>query len=216
MVHSRTVAFSRDATNVFFHILTGCNLRCRHCYVNPDQHGSEMVPVETIRTWLSAFADRAERANLILLGGEPTLHPGLADAVRAAREIGFQSVTVDTNGYLFHNILDRVTPAEVDVFSFSLDGATPATNDAIRGEGVFDTVRAGIRAARERGFETSLIYTVSARNLHELDRMPALLAELGVGRFFIQVIGLRGNSAGAGDDLTVSRADWLAKVPPVA
>jgi MoaA/NifB/PqqE/SkfB family radical SAM enzyme len=216
MVHSRTVAFSRDATNVFFHILTGCNLRCRHCYVNPDQHGSEMVPVETIRSWLSAFADRAERANLILLGGEPTLHPGLAEAVRAAREIGFQSVTVDTNGYLFHNILDRVTPAEVDVFSFSLDGATPATNDAIRGEGVFETATAGIRAARERGFETSLIYTVSARNLHELDRMPALLAELGVGRFFIQVIGLRGNSAGAGDDLAVTRADWLSQVPSAA
>ena len=216
MARSGTVAFSRDATNVFFHILTGCNLRCRHCYINPAQHGEGMVPLPTIKAWLSAFADRAERANLILLGGEPTLHPGLAEAARAAREIGFRSVTVDTNGYLFHDILDRATPAEVDVFSFSLDGATPATNDAIRGEGVFETVTAGIRAARERGFETSLIYTVSAQNLGELERMPALLAELGVGRFFIQVIGLRGNSAGAGGDLSVSRADWLSAVPAAA
>lgn len=216
MARSRTVAFSRAATNVFFHILTGCNLRCRHCYINPDQHGEDMLPVSTIAAWLSAFADRADRANLILLGGEPTLHPGLADAIRAARRIGFRSVTVDTNGYLFHDILDRVTPAEVDVFSFSLDGATAATNDAIRGEGVHETCLAGIRAAKARGFGVSLIYTVSAANLRELDRMPPLLRELGVDRFFIQVIGLRGKSAGAGKTLRLSRAEWLSVVPSAA
>jgi MoaA/NifB/PqqE/SkfB family radical SAM enzyme len=216
MAHSRTVAFSREATNVFFHILTGCNLRCRHCYINPDQHGEGMLPAATIADWLTAFADRAHRANLVLLGGEPTLHPGLSDVARSARQIGFASVTVDTNGFLFHDILDRVTPAEVDVFSFSLDGATPETNDAIRGAGVYDACLAGLRAAKARGFGVSLIYTVSALNLHELPRMPELLGALGVDRFFIQVIGLRGNSAGAGDELAVSRADWRAAVPPVA
>jgi len=36
----KTVSFSKDATNVFFHILTRCNLKCRHCYINYKQHGS--------------------------------------------------------------------------------------------------------------------------------------------------------------------------------
>ena len=34
-----------------------------------------------------------------------------------------------------------------------------------------------------------------SRNIDQLHRMPALLAELGVRRFFIQVIGLRGKPA---------------------
>ncbi|MFH1153606.1 MAG: hypothetical protein V1793_07310 [Pseudomonadota bacterium] len=37
----QTVAFSRDASNLFFHILTGCNLSCSHCYINKTQHGDK-------------------------------------------------------------------------------------------------------------------------------------------------------------------------------
>ncbi len=212
----RTVAFSRDAVNVFFHILTGCNLRCRHCYINPDQHGRNQLPIDVIENWLGAFSGKAGAANVIFLGGEPTLHPELAAAVRRARALGYQSVTIDTNGYLFNDILDRVTPAEVDYFSFSLDGATRRTNDEIRGEGVYDTCLSGIRKARARGFEVSLIYTVSALNIHELESMAPILADLGVERFFIQVIGIRGKSAEGSHHLQVPRERWLSVVPPVA
>ncbi len=215
-MQKETVSFTRDATNVFFHLLTGCNLRCRHCYINKEQHGTAMLPIETIRTWLSAFADRSRTANVIFLGGEPTLHPDLPEAVRAARQQGYKSITIDTNGFLFNDILKKVTPAEVDVFSFSLDGATRSTNDRIRGEGVYDTCIAGIREAVARGFSTSLIYTVSTANIHELARMPDLLQELGIDRFFIQVIGIRGASAGSSDALQVSRETWLETIPPVA
>lgn len=222
MTTAKTVAFSRQATNIFFHILTGCNLSCRHCYINPGQHGRQTLPRETIERWLKAFADKADRANLILLGGEPTLHPDLADVVKFARRMGFKSITIDTNGYLFHQILERVSPKEVDFFSFSLDGATPETNDKIRGEGCYQACLDGIRRAVKSGFGTSLIYTVSRANLHELEAMVPLARDLGVRRFFIQVLGLRGkparetDDAAGGDISPVSRTEWLARIPAVA
>ena len=215
----RTVQFSADAANVFFHILTRCNLRCRHCYINPAQHGRKTLPIETIIRWLGLFAHRRRSANVIFLGGEPTLHPDLPAAVRGARSLGYASVTIDTNGYLFHDILDRVSPSEVDFFSFSLDGPTPEVNDPIRGAGSFLSCTKGLKAAKARHFNVSLIYTVSADNLHALERMPPLLAELGVDRFFIQVIGVRGKSAqrtGRDEKLQVDRERWLAVVPKVA
>ncbi len=212
-----TVAFSKDAANVFFHILTACNLRCRHCYINPDQHGTETLPIEKIEAWLSILAEKAGPANLVFLGGEPTLHPELARAVKSARRLGYRSITIDTNGYLFHDFLDRVSPADVDALSFSLDGPTAAVNDPIRGEGSFDRCVAGISEAVARGFSTSLIYTVSRENIDALSRMPALLKDLGVDRFFIQVIGIRGKSAeGALQSSQVSRKQWTAVVPKVA
>jgi MoaA/NifB/PqqE/SkfB family radical SAM enzyme len=222
MTRHRTVAFSKQATNLFFHILTQCNLSCRHCYINPRQHGSGMMPLDQIRAWLKPFAARAEETNLVFLGGEPTLHPELPQAVRHARRAKFASITIDTNGYLFHDILERVTPREVDYFSFSLDGATAAVNDAIRGTGSYRSCLEGIRRARSRGFVTSLIYTVSRANLHELDRMEPLLRDLGVERFFIQVIGLRGKSAPAQRDAAttaiepVTKDEWLQAVPSAA
>ncbi len=213
----KTVAFAKNAVNVFFHITTRCNLKCAHCYINFAQHGQLTLPAETVSQWLSFFSKPGKDANLVLLGGEPTLHPQLPEIIRAARNMGYGSVTIDTNGYLFHDILDKVAPTDVDYFSFSLDGPDPETNDAIRGCGCYEACTRGIKRAVEKGFSTSVIYTVSRQNLHKLSEMPALLKDLGVNRFFIQVIGIRGRSAKAGQDaLQLTRLQWEENVPPVA
>ena len=215
----KTVAFTKNKANVFFHIQTQCNLKCSHCYINPDEHGTHRLDLKQINRWLGALIQKSPGANLVLLGGEPTLHPDLAAAIKAARKRGYGSITIDTNGYLFNDILDRVTPADVDYVSFSLDGPTPDVNDAIRGKGCYDHCTAGIRQAKAKGFRISLIYTVSSKNLVHLEGMVPLLKEWGVERFFIQVIGLRGKSAvhdGTSPPLQVSRRQWLEVVPPVA
>jgi MoaA/NifB/PqqE/SkfB family radical SAM enzyme len=216
----KTVSFTRHSANIFFHLLTRCNLRCRHCYINPDQHGRQTLEIDTIERWLALFAHRHPSPNVIFLGGEPTLHPDLSIAVKRSRSLGYASVTIDTNGYLFHDILDRVTPDEVDFFSFSLDGPGPSVNDPLRGDGSFEQCTRGILAAKKRGFSVSLIYTVSGANIDHLHRMPSLLDELGVDRFFIQVIGVRGQwTEDAQQVETLSQVDrdtWLAVIPPVA
>jgi MoaA/NifB/PqqE/SkfB family radical SAM enzyme len=220
MSDDQTVSFSKNAANVFFHILTQCNLRCRHCYINPSQHGTQRLDLSTIQAWLGVMARRTPGANLIFLGGEPTLHPDLAAAAKSAQQMGYGSITIDTNGYLFHDILEKITPGQVDFISFSLDGASAATNDAIRGPGSFAVCTGGIRQAKAKGFRTSLIFTVSRCNLAELSAVPPLLAELKLDRFFIQVIGLRGQSAAdrqdSPADLQVSRREWEEHVLPVA
>ena len=215
---ARTVGFKPGERNIFFHILTACNLSCRHCYINPAQHGSETLALATIERWLEQFVAPGKTGNVIFLGGEPTLHPDLAAAVAYAKGLGF-CVTVDSNGYLFHDFLHRTSPDLLDYLSFSLDGPDPEVNDPLRGSGVFATCVGNIRKAVEMGFRTSLIYTVSSRNLLHLERMVPLLIELGIKKFFIQVIGLRGRSANptAGEHaLQVSRDKWLAVVPAVA
>lgn len=213
----KTVAFTKNAVNIFFHILTQCNLKCKHCYINREQHGEQKLSIETIEAWLKVFARKNKTANVIFLGGEPTMHPDLPAAVKSAKKIGYSSITVDTNGYLFNDILSKVAPHEIDYFSFSLDGATRKTNDMIRGHESYDKCIAGIRKAVQAGFSTSLIYTVSTLNIHELDKMPLLLKDLGVNRFFIQVIGLRGESVKTGQEkLQVSRSQWLKIIPDVA
>lgn len=224
-VQARTVGFRPGERNVFFHILTACNLRCRHCYINTAEHGTCTLPLETVTKWLALFARPGKESNLILLGGEPTLHPDLPAIIRAAKAMRF-AVTVDSNGYLFHDLLDKTTPQELDYLSFSLDGPDAAVNDPIRGLGSFEVCTGNIRRAVAAGFNTSLIYTVSALNISHLERMPALVEELGVKRFFIQVIGLRGKpaqemaavaAAGTpGQNWQVNPEQWFATVPQVA
>lgn len=215
-MQKQTVAFSKESSNLFFHILTKCNLSCTHCYINKDQHGANTLDIDTIKNWLSLFSDKAFQTNVIFLGGEPTLHPDLALAVKAAKQLGFKSITIDTNGYLFHDILNRITPDDVDFLSFSLDGATPVTNDAIRGKGTYHRVIEGLKKALAKNFSCSMIYTVSDINIHELELMPNFLSRLGISRFFIQVIGIRGESSKTDENHQVSKEVWLDIIPEVA
>ncbi len=217
MTTPKTVGFKRGERNIFFHILTACNLSCSHCYINPDQHGTGTLDIETIERWLDIFVDPAKKSNVIFLGGEPTMHKDLDKAVKYAKQSNY-AVTVDSNGYLFHDLLNNVTPEELDYLSFSLDGPTAEVNDPIRGEGVFDVCVTNIKRAVGKGFNVSLIYTVSSRNIDHLEEMVPLLKDLGIHKFFIQVIGLRGKSA-AGDDetpLQVGKDEWLRVIPEVA
>ena len=103
--HARTVGFKQGERNVFFHVLTACNLSCRHCYINPQEHGTGAVSEENLEKWLNLFSDAAKETNVIFLGGEPTMHPDLDHAIRFAKKLGYSSVTVDTNGFLFHDFL---------------------------------------------------------------------------------------------------------------
>ncbi len=237
-IKKRTVEFRPNSRNIFFHILTQCNLRCMHCYINPDQHGTTILDKETIFQWLRLLVEseidlkdllgphvapkvnipkNPGETNVIFLGGEPTMNPHLPQAIKEAKRLGCRSVTVDTNGFLFHDFLSRVSPDDLDFLSFSLDGSTPETNDPIRGKGVFEVCTNNLRHAVGKGFTTSLIFTASRRNILDLPNMAPLLVDLGVKHFFIQVIGIRGRSAQEGDsDLQVDMDQWNQIVPAVA
>ncbi len=237
---AKTLFFQPGERNVFFHLLTACNLSCRHCYINPSQHGRGMVTRRELEQWLELFAAPDQESNVIFLGGEPTMHPDLVHGVRHARKLGYRGITIDTNGFLHHNLLEHLQPEEA-VLSFSLDGPTPEINDPIRGAGVFHTCTGNLRQAVAAGFDVSLIFTASQLNIAHLEQMPALLQELGVNRFFIQVIGIRGKPAGKaappasapanapdqatapdldldpeGKSLQLSPEQWLEIVPRVA
>ena len=214
---TKTVTFQKNARNVFFHILTRCNLKCGHCYINPEQHGKQTLPVQTVKKWLKALVHEKKASNLIFIGGEPTLHPDLDLCIKAARKMGYGSITVDTNGFFFNHTLEKVTPEELDYFSVGLDGSCKEINDLIRGKGSYNKCVAGIEKALSKGFKVSLISTVSQLNIRDLKNMPDLLKALGIDRFFIQVIGIRGRSAGdVRHQLQLTRKEWTAIVPRVA
>jgi MoaA/NifB/PqqE/SkfB family radical SAM enzyme len=214
---AKTVGFKRGERNVFFHILTACNLSCRHCYINPKEHGTEVISRENLENWLKLFQDKNKETNVIFLGGEPTMHPDLPHAIQFAKKLGYSSVTVDTNGFLFHDFLAEITPNDLDFLSFSLDGPSPEINDMLRGKGVFATCTTNLQAAVAAGFNVSLIYTVSRYNIQHLHKMVPLLSQWRVKRFFIQVIGIRGKTAINGaDKWQLTPEEWLEKIPRVA
>jgi hypothetical protein len=134
----KTVSFTRRSANIFFHLLTRCNLRCRHCYINPDQHGRQTLDIDTIDRWLALFAHRHPSPNVIFWAASrpcTRICPLPLNGQSAGLCIGdhrHQRVPVSRHS-------EPGDAHEVDYFSFSLDGPSPSVNDPLRGDGSFSS-----------------------------------------------------------------------------
>lgn len=115
-----------------------CNLHCSHCAVN-NIH-STMASYEQVRSEMLELYRMGIRL-LFFCGGETTLwrdgDRDLHDLIREAKEIGFYSVQIVTNGTLSTDYPDA------DIVFLSLDGLKEA-HDRIRGDGTWDRVIANL------------------------------------------------------------------------
>lgn len=88
-------------TLVYWKLTDWCNFRCSYC--PPKSHLGKMVPLQpdlsTLRTFchsLNELSESGKKIELVLSGGEPTVHPHFADVINAINEKIM--ITVITNG----------------------------------------------------------------------------------------------------------------------
>jgi MoaA/NifB/PqqE/SkfB family radical SAM enzyme len=114
-----------------------------------------------------------------LLGGEPTRHPELAGVIQDLNGMNIKPV-LDTNGIDSAQLFREITPDQLKAISFSLDGASPDSNDLIRGRGSFRSTTSSIKRARDLGFTVRLTFTVMGVNCRETLDLADLALEIGV------------------------------------
>ena len=147
-----------------------CNLKCRHC--TPEGHkGSRMKPYDEIREELIYAYQRGSRF-IDFEGGEPTLwrdgDKDLNDLYRLAKEIGFFSCTLTTNGQRpFGDTL-------ADSVWVSTDGYGKY-HDRVRGEGTFARLDENIR--RSGHPHLSIAMAVNRLNLRSVPQLARYARE---------------------------------------
>jgi glycosidase/MoaA/NifB/PqqE/SkfB family radical SAM enzyme len=179
-------------TRLDFSVTERCNLRCLHCITDAP----ERTRTGAARTLSPRLVDRL-RDDLAFAayvgfvhGGEPLAAPVLFDvlaALRAARRGEPCAVHVLTNGVLLgERMVARLVEAGVGSISVSLDGATAATNDAVREGGrlaaIVENLRGAVRLRRALGADLRLGVScvVMAGNVAELSALVDLAAAAGV------------------------------------
>lgn len=136
---------------------TVCNLRCTHCFIScaPDNHAFEYLSLEEVRGWLERSAGWGVKEYYVT-GGEPFMHPDLAEMLEAMLELG--PATVLTNGTLLRRatLACLARAAASSIYSLelrvSIDGPDPESNDRVRGDGSFERAMDGVRRLVDHGF----------------------------------------------------------------
>lgn len=122
-----------------------CNGRCAWCV---ERHGWHPSRVADWRALVKA-ANAVGRKNVILLGGEPTLHPHLRSIVTALTDVG-HDVWVTTNGSMLSEAATHLAGARG--VNISVHDADLRRNEQVTGVSLSEaSLRGAIRTLRESG-----------------------------------------------------------------
>jgi radical SAM protein with 4Fe4S-binding SPASM domain len=134
-------------------------------------------------------------------GGEPLCHPDWLELVRLARSYGFAHIFLQTNAMLFTD--EQVAALrELDFpglsIQVSLDGATAATHDLVRGKEAFDWAMAGIQQLVAGGLarRITVFCTEMRHNLAEIPPLLELADVMGIGSVVTGTLIQGGRAAG--------------------
>lgn len=197
-------------------VTNACNMTCEHCYVSSGhklQNELSLDEVKAIIDMLPPFTGK----RIALSGGEPAARKDLDQIITYCVERG-HDVDVYTNGKRFprrlaqhiYNLNERSTRSvRIQV---SLEGATPATNDAIRGQGSFAHALETLTMLKEIGIQQKVVLFVclTAHNILELEELVRLAERFDVGMLVFSQWQKQGNAANVPwSSLAPSDEDWV-------
>jgi sulfatase maturation enzyme AslB (radical SAM superfamily) len=177
--------------NLWFQITgTLCNLTCTHCFIScsPSNHNFGFLDYHDVVRILRESQHLGVK-EYYFTGGEPFMHPRMLDILEATLRIG--PATVLTNGTLFRDsVIERLVKLrDGSIYSLelrvSIDGPDAASNDPIRGMGLFDRAMTGVKKLVEAGFLPIITMAqtwddADAMNVYE--RMRQALLAIGYTR----------------------------------
>ena len=191
-----------------------CNLACVHCLSSSGKRDPRELSTEQCK----AIIDELMRMQVFYVnigGGEPTVRSDFWELVdyATAHHVG---VKFSTNGLrITPEVAARLAASDYVDVQISLDGATAAVNDAVRGPGSFDMATRALQNLADAGFADAKISVVVTRhNVGQLDDFKALADRYGAT---LRITRLRPSGRGADvwDDLHPTAAqqrqlyDWL-------
>jgi mycofactocin biosynthetic radical S-adenosylmethionine protein MftC len=156
-----------------------CNLSCVHCLSSSGRRDPRELSTAECR----AVIDELERMQVFYVnigGGEPTVRPDFWELVdyATAHHVG---VKFSTNGVkITPEVARRLAGSDYVDVQISLDGATAAVNDAVRGPGSYATALRAmghLADAGFRGFKISVV--VTRQNAGQLDDFKAIADRFG-------------------------------------
>jgi MoaA/NifB/PqqE/SkfB family radical SAM enzyme len=191
-----------------------CNNRCAFCVQGDKRYQCGPRNIHQVCADLE-MGLRSGARQLVLTGGEPTLNANLFAVIRKARQLGYESVQIQSNGRSFYysQVCEAAIRAGATEFSPSIHGATAETHDRLTGaSGSFEQTLRGIENLVSLG-QTVITNTVVTRaNYAELPSLARLLVALGVRQFQLAYVHIVGSAANNADWLVARKSEIMSSV----
>src|SRR5438445_2149585 len=162
---SSTVKYGRGSV-LTIDLTNRCNMMCDPCFMDANQVGfvHELTWAEIQKMLDNAISIKPRRQMSVQFsGGEPTLSPYFLDAVRYAREVGYNSVQAATNGIEFAKSPEfsrQAAEAGLRYAYLQFDGIGNAANEHRKVGNLFDVKLQAIHNLHNAGVEIVPVTTI--------------------------------------------------------
>ena len=150
-----------------------CNIKCHGCYRLVMGEGHK--PVEQIKEEILFLRKWRNCDNITLAGGEPILHPDIAEIVSFISGMGMKSVILTNGLALNDNILNEMKKAGLLGFSFHIDITQTRPEfkkEKIKSELDLNDLRLSYAKMLQKfGFYAHFGITVTSKNLKEVPEL---------------------------------------------
>ncbi|MCL1900271.1 MAG: TIGR04053 family radical SAM/SPASM domain-containing protein [Promicromonosporaceae bacterium] len=194
--------YDRAPMIVYWELTNACGLACRHCRATalPDPAPGELTTAQAV-----AVLDQITRfghplPHVTMTGGDPLRRRDLDTLLAAASERGIGvSLAPAVTDLLTRERLAEVQAAGVQAISLSLDGASAASHDGLRGvPGTFEQTMEALDVAADLGLNVQVNTLVCQGNRQEIPDIYRLLSAKTLLRWSLFYL----ISVGRGTELT--------------
>jgi len=175
-----------------------CNNRCLFCVQGNKRAIYGNKTTDEVKQLLRE--GRRDADAIVFTGGEVTIRPDIIALVSYARDLGYSTIQIQTNGRMlaYRKLCEDLIAAGATEFSPALHGHVPELHDYLtRSSGSFvQTVRA-IRNLKDLGQLVLTNTVVTRSNYRHLPEIARLLVSLGVDQYqfaFVHPIGSAGEA----------------------
>lgn len=186
------------------HVLVGrvCNNHCLFCMEGDRQGRADHVDAQPRDHVRRMIVDHPDTSEILFTSGEPTLCPDLPLYVSWAKECGFRTIGLISNGrrLAYPGYLEDLVGRGLNRVTVSIHGHTAKLHDGLtRAPGSFRQTRAGLanctRLSRTLPLRVHSSTVVNRRNLPHLRALHDMLRGLGVHETVFNVMMAKGLGA---------------------
>ncbi|HLK13722.1 MAG TPA: GTP 3',8-cyclase MoaA [Fimbriimonadaceae bacterium] len=168
-MHNLVDGFNRRIDYLRVSVTDRCNFRCVYCM---PEEGAEVCPTSSLLTFeemarLARVGASLGITKVRITGGEPLTRRGLVDFVTELGAIGFEDLSLTTNGYGLDQFAPRLAAAGLHRVNVSLDTLREDRFQAIARRGNLEGVMSGIQAALESGLTPVKINCVAMKGVND-------------------------------------------------
>jgi MoaA/NifB/PqqE/SkfB family radical SAM enzyme len=170
-----------------------CNNNCSFCVQAHKRSWGDKTTNQIKQELRSSLGKGVE--SVVFTGGEPSIRNDILELISFAKDLGFKTIQLQTNGrrFYYRDFCKQMIEAGMNEFSPALHGHSALIHDSLtRSKGSFKQTVWGIKNIKSFGIPILTNTVVTLQNYRYLSKIAKLLVNLGVDQYqfaFVHPIG---------------------------